>query len=259
MGCELRAALPGFRSDNVSLAGRRSLDNPDVGTVVLHRLAKVDGFTFSATSAMAPKDARKAFDKGKELNKKGKLEPAEKELQKAVASYEKYAAAWYELGLVYYQERKFDDAQKAYEQSIKADEKFINPYAQLAQISAEQKKWEQTAAYTNRVVKLNPFFSPRIYFLNAVANLNMQKLNEAEDSAKEALKMDPKTRNPQVVALMGVIQAQKGDLKGAAENLKAYLKAAPDAKDADKIREQLAQLEKEIATRETKTGEAQSQ
>ena len=52
-GCELRASLAGFRSDSVSLATRRSLDDPDVGTIILHRMANVEGLTVSATSAMS--------------------------------------------------------------------------------------------------------------------------------------------------------------------------------------------------------------
>ena len=66
MNCELRADLPGFRSDSVSLAGRRALDNPEVGIIVLHRIGNVEGLTISATSLMAPKDARKAYEKGLE-------------------------------------------------------------------------------------------------------------------------------------------------------------------------------------------------
>ncbi len=99
--CDLRAVLAGFRSDLISLSGRRYMDNPDVGTMILHRLANVEGFTTSATSAMAPKDARKAYDKGLEDQKKNKPDDAQKEFQKAVEVYPKYASAWYELGRVY--------------------------------------------------------------------------------------------------------------------------------------------------------------
>ena len=70
MGCELRATLAGFRSDIVSLNGRRAMDNPDVGVIILHRMANVEGFTYSGTSAFAPKDAKKAYDKGREAVKK---------------------------------------------------------------------------------------------------------------------------------------------------------------------------------------------
>jgi len=259
MGCELRAALPGFRSDVYSLAGRRSLDNPDVGTVVLHRLAKVDGFTFSATSAYAPKDAKKAFDKGRDLMKKKKVDAAAVELQKAVGTYPKYAAAWYELGVIYQSQSKMDEARKAYEESIKADEKFITPYAQLTRITAGQAKWEEAATFSAKVIRLNPFFSPEIYFLNGVANLNLQKLQEAEESTQEALKMDPKRVNPRAMALMGMIHAQKGEYKLASEALKQYLTLVPKANDAERIRGQIAQIEKELAQQNPAAREAQAQ
>ena len=65
-GCELRASLAGFRSDVVNLSGRRMFDNPDVGTIILHRQANVEGTTISRTTLEAPKDARKAYDKARE-------------------------------------------------------------------------------------------------------------------------------------------------------------------------------------------------
>src|SRR4051794_37826384 len=53
--CELQASLSGFKSEVVQLGGRFSGDeNADVGRVVLHRLANVDGFTISVTTAQAP-------------------------------------------------------------------------------------------------------------------------------------------------------------------------------------------------------------
>src|SRR6185436_8850699 len=58
MGFEIRASLPGFRSDVVNLSGRRAFDNPDLGTIILHRMGNVEGTTISATSLNAPKDAK---------------------------------------------------------------------------------------------------------------------------------------------------------------------------------------------------------
>src|SRR5205823_1334800 len=43
MGCEIRASLPGFLSDTISLAGRQLSDNSSVGTIVLHRIGRVEG------------------------------------------------------------------------------------------------------------------------------------------------------------------------------------------------------------------------
>lgn len=247
MGCELRASLPGFRSDMVSLAGRRVMDNPDVGTIVLHRLANVEGFTFSATSGMAPKDAKKAFEKSRDLLKKKKLPEAQKELEKATSLYPKYATAWYDLGRVYEAQNQVEPARKAFQASIDADPKYVNPYLNLSGIFAKEANWEKTAELTAKAVKLNPFEYPTMYFYNSVANLNLQKLDEAEKSAREARKLDAKNRIPKIDHVLGIILAQKRDLPGAKDSLSAYLKASPNAGDADAVKKQLEQIDKLIA------------
>ena len=48
---------------------------------VLHRLAKVEGYTFSGTSAFAPKDAQKAYTRARESLKKKKWDEAERDLR----------------------------------------------------------------------------------------------------------------------------------------------------------------------------------
>ena len=96
--CEIRARLPGYRSDTISLAGRRMLDAPDVGVIILYPIAGIQGLTASATSGQAPKDARKAYEKGLDAVKKDKPDQAEQEFRKAVQLYPKYAEAWLELG-----------------------------------------------------------------------------------------------------------------------------------------------------------------
>lgn len=247
MGCELRASFPGFRSDNINLAGRRMLDNPDVGTIVLHRLANVEGFTFSATSGLAPKDARKAYEKSKDLLRKKKLPEAKVQLEKATSIYPKYAAAWYDLGRVLEANKELAEAKKAYEASIEADRKYVNPYLNLSGLYARESNWEKTAELSAQAVRLNPFEFPQMHFFNAVANLNLNKLDDAEKSAREARRLDPKSRFPKIDHVLGIILAEKRDIPGAAESLRAYLKASPDAPDAENIKKQLEQLEKAVA------------
>src|SRR5437867_3363239 len=59
-GCEIRANLPGFLSDSIILGFRGALDDPEIGVIHLQRLANVEGYTFSLTTALAPKEARRA-------------------------------------------------------------------------------------------------------------------------------------------------------------------------------------------------------
>src|SRR5262249_41138351 len=77
--CEIRANLAGFISDSILLGFRQSSDNPNIGTIHIRPLENVQGFTFSATTAAAPKDAQKAYEKGIDQEKKEKWADAERE------------------------------------------------------------------------------------------------------------------------------------------------------------------------------------
>ena len=246
LGCELLAVLPGFRSDHIDLYNRRSMDNPEVGTLVLHRLGNVQGFTVSATTTMAPKDARKAFEKGRNAEKKEKWDEAETEFQKAVDEYPKFASAWYELGYAQQKKNNLDAARKSYARSLEADAKFINPYGQLALLAVREQKWEEVADTTSRLLQLNPVDFPLDWYFNAVANFNLQKLDVAEKSAREGIKTDPGHRIPKLNHLLGLILAQKHDYPGALDNLRAYLLLAPAATDTDMVKKQVAEVEKFI-------------
>lgn len=243
MGCEIRANLPGFRGESVNLAGRRFMDSPDIGTIILRRLANVEGFTFSMTTALAPKEAKKSYEKSLDLIKKKKLPEALVEIEKATAAYPKYAIAWYDQGRLYEMQKRPADAQKAFEAAIAADGKYVKPYSNLALIHAQNKNWEKTAEVSAKGVKLNPFEYPQLYYYGAVANLNLGKLDDAEKAAREASKLDPKGQMPRIDQLLGVILAQKNDIKGAKESFASYLKKDPNSPEAQQVKIQLARLE----------------
>jgi len=246
-GCELRASLPGFRSDVINLANHRSMDNPDVGTIVLHRLGNVQGLTISATSLEAPKDARKAYEKGREAASKGKFEEAQKQLEKAVEVYPKYAVAWYELGKVHQHNKDLEGARKAFGEALKADPKFISPYDNLAQMAAQEQKWEEVADITDRMIRLNPVDFPNAYYLNGVANLNLHRLDAAQKSASYLVSQDTGHRMPRASYLLGIVLAQKQDWNGAAAQLRTFIEHAPPGVDVETPKKQLAEVERALA------------
>jgi tetratricopeptide (TPR) repeat protein len=246
MNCELRAVLAGFRSDTINLANRRRMDNPDVGTIVLHRIANVDGLTISATTGMAPKDARKAFDKGKESLQKGKLDDAEKQFEKAVDVYPKFAVAWNELGRLRLSRGQRLEARTAFEGAIQADNHYVNPYEGLAQIFALDKKWKDVAEVTDRALRLNPDL-PLVQYLNAVANLDLHNFDAAQRSADALVKMNAGQTNPPVYHVVGLIKAQGEDYEGAVANLQKFIETAPPGPAVELARKQLAAIEKRAA------------
>jgi tetratricopeptide (TPR) repeat protein len=238
--CEFRAVLPGYRSDVVKLSAGKT----DMGTIVLHRLSNVEGSIVSVTSRDAPNEAIKAYTKGVESMKKRKWQEAQKELEKAVGLYPKYAAAWYELGMAFASQNNLEQARKALAQSLEADSKFLKPYVPSANVAMQQGNWKEVNEITERLFRLDPVDYPMAYFLNSVANLNLGDLNAAEKSAREAVKLDTGHQLPRAEHVLGVILYNKRDYAGALQLMKSYLGRVPNASDAGAIKSQIVELEK---------------
>ena len=244
MNCELRASLAGYRSSTINLAGHRLLDSPEIGTILLRRMANVEGFTFSMTTAMAPKDAKKAYDKGLDLVKKKKPAEALKEFEKATAAYPKFASAFFEQGRLQELQKDAEGAKKSYEQALVSDAKFVKPYLPLTMMAAQAGDWQKVADLSAKTTKLNPYEYPQAFFYNAVANLNLKNLDEAEKSALAAKKLDEKNRIPRISYILGLIQAQKENYAGALEHIKSYINMSPQAGDLDTARKQVTEIER---------------
>jgi tetratricopeptide (TPR) repeat protein len=246
-GCEVRASLGGYLSTTIILDHHTSLDNPEIGTIYLHPIAgngEAVGYIVSLSTKLAPKDARKEYEKGLASEKQKKWPEAEQEFLKAVNVYPKYAIAWYELGRIYREEKKLDDAMHADQQSIEIEPKFMNPYAELTELSFQQQKWEDVVKYTTQMIKYSPFAGPQVYFYNAAANFNLREMDAAEKSIHTAARLDEKHKIPRISYLLGLILAEKHDYKGAVQNLRLYLQASPSATDADAVQKQVTELER---------------
>jgi len=246
-GCELKASYPGYRSDEVSLDGRRSLDDPNVGTIILHRLSNVQGTTISVTTAEAPKNAQKNFDKGLQAERKGNLEEAEKHLLAATSEYPKYALAWFTLGQLQQGQNRIDDARKSYIAAAQADGKYVSPYDQLARLGAQEGKWEDAAHYSKQAIELNPVEFPSSFWYNTIANYNLNKLSDASKSAQALIKLDTRHHYPEANRILAEIALNNKDYAGAASYLRAYLAFMPNAKDADALKQQLLKIEEASA------------
>lgn len=250
-GCTLQAVLAGFRSDELSLESHRALEDPNVGTIVLHRRANVQGLTISATSAYAPNDAKKSYQKALIQEQKAKWPEAERECQKAVDLYPKYAAAWFHLGLAKQEQNNADGARQSYAKALDADPRYVPPYQQLAVLAAKEQKWPEVVEKTDRLLGLNPIDFPEAWMYNALAKYQLQQLDGAEKSAREGLLNDPAHRYPKLDQILGAILAEKHEYPEAARHMRAYLRLAPDAADATLVKKQLAEVERRVPLQTT--------
>jgi tetratricopeptide (TPR) repeat protein len=244
MNCELRASLAGFKSDTVNLFNRKTADSPDVGMIVLHRTAGVEGSSISVTSMMAPKDAKKAYEHGLQSLLKSKPSEAAKDFEKAVSLYPKYADAWMNLGKVRLEQQSIEPARAALKKALESDPKLVGPYMELGLLAAKDANWQDSGTYLDRAVELDPADFPQAWYADAVANYNLKKYDAAEKSAREAVKLDPRHVNPRSEYLLGLVLAEKRDYAGAIAELTAYMKLSPNAPDLAQAKDQLGQIEK---------------
>jgi len=257
--CELRASVSGFRSNVVNLVDLTPDSNVDVGAIIVHRTEKIKGMTLNAAAYNAPKDARRAFEKGIEAEKHGKLADARQYLQKAVEIYPRYTSAWFQLGTVLQKETQYPAARTAYTQATTIDSKFLPPYLSLASMAFATQDWTQVLNLTNHVLDgdplryadvtgyildLDPLDYAEAYFYNSAANFKLNKIEDAEKSGLKAERLDVRPRFPQLHLLLADIFAQKNNYASAISEAKIYLELAPHAKDADQVRERLAKLER---------------
>jgi tetratricopeptide (TPR) repeat protein len=258
--CEVRVSAAGLRSNSRSLTDLTPSDRSvDVGAIVMERVTKVKGATISAAPYKGPPNARKAYAKGLQAERNGKLADARKYFEQAVDMNPRYASAWFRLGTVLEKENEKDSARAAYTKATAIDTRFLPPYLSLASMAYEAQDWKGVLQFTGHVMALDPLnygdenvyvvdfdeWSPAdAYFYNAVANYKLNRIEEAEKSALKAEHVDLFTHAPQLHLLLAEIFVRGKDYALAIAELQTFLKLVPHAKDGDLVREQVAKLEK---------------
>jgi tetratricopeptide (TPR) repeat protein len=241
--CQILAALPGFNSDLIDLASKFSgFSNTDVGKIILRRMGGVQGTTISASAAAAPEDASKAFNKGRDDQKKEKWDSAEKHFTEAVRIYPNYAPAWFELGRTQVLQNNNAAAQQSFEKAQKADPKFVSPYQAMAELAARQNRWADVAKYTDSVLAMNSSDFPQVWFLNAIANYNLHNPPVAEKSVRQGIQLDPQHRMPKMEYLLGLVLAQRHDYGEATAHMQRYLGMVNTPEEIAVAQKQLSKL-----------------
>lgn len=241
--CEMTAVLAGYRSDSMRLAVRSTMDDTRIPTIVLFPLSRADVLAVSVTTGMAPKNARKAYEKGLAAMKAQDWDAAGRELTRAVKDYPKFAVAWFELGMVLEKRGDTAGAVHAWQEAVQADSKYVLPYGKLATYADRKEQWEEAARYSSAWIHLDPEDFPAAYLVNAIAKARLKRMDEAERAARAGLLIDQNRRMPRLSYVLGMILAEKHQYAEAVEQFRDYLRYMPNAKDAEIVREQISKLD----------------
>jgi tetratricopeptide (TPR) repeat protein len=245
IGCKVQAALLGFDSTTLTIGNHNLLDNPNVGTITLKKEEGAESAALSSTTAAAPQEAKKAFEKSRAEWLDRKPEAAQRGLEKAVQVYPQFAEAWYQLGRIQ-EPANPQEAWTSFSKAAAADPKFILPYEHIAPLAARAGKWQDTADATGRALELNSRGTVELWYYNALANYKLNKKDVAEDSADKALSMDPLHTEPNTEQLLGVILADKHHYAEALQHLRNCLTYLPKGPNLEIVKQQIAQLQQAV-------------
>ncbi len=236
IGCELRAQLPGYQSSIIRLEKEPEMGQNNLPAIVVYPLERIEGTTTSAAGLLAPEEARKFREKGLEAFKKNRLKKALELLLSAVTIYPDYGEAWLELGDLYLKQSRNEEARRAYLKAVDIDRLHIGPYIRLSWLASIEEKWQEAAEFSNHALNLDPVRFPELYFLNALSNYNLKKLDIAEKSARQLERLDSMHRFPQAFLILANIYAGRKDTAASDEEMRRYLDHAPDDSDAETTR-----------------------
>jgi len=247
--CELQAVLAGYRSELMSIAVKSRTDDGRLGVITMHPLSRATSLTVSATTLQAPPNARKTYDKGIDALAKEKWQAAGEEFTKAVATYPRYAIAWYQLGLLRQTGNDAAGAIDAWKHALASDPRYIRPYESLTMLADRKQDWVSSAFYSQAWIQLDPGDVPAAYLYNAIANARLNRTDAAERAAREGLRIDKDHKVPRLNVVIALILMGKNQTAEAVAHFREYLELAPNAPDAAGVRQQLRQLEADASAR----------
>jgi predicted Zn-dependent protease len=234
--CVFEASHPGYKSTKID-ASNLNLNSRDT-TLKLPPLvlmgASIDPYSIRTSGDNMPGRARGPFDKAMKALDAHKFDEAVTQLQAVTSGSPKFAEGWHALGVVEEKTGKSAEARDAYTHAIEADPKELSSYVTLTRLCIKTKEWQCALQTADNLIKEDPKKTyPEIYLHKAVAQYELKDLAGAEESAQEAIRLDPKNTNPREEYVLGRILEAKGDLKAAREHMSKYLELEATSPDAE--------------------------
>ncbi|MCM3869321.1 MAG: tetratricopeptide repeat protein [Pyrinomonadaceae bacterium] len=202
--------------------------------------AEIKPGVLNAEFANVPKRALVHYDNAVAQAKKKDHAGAIEELKLAIEEYPSFMHAFNELGVQYLKLNQLEKADEAFQGALK-----ITPDAFAALINrgianVMMKRYGEAVPILRKALAKNDQSAVGHYFLGqALANLGL--FEDAEKELLASLKLG-KEEMKEAHRILAIIYTSRGAKKQAADELEAYLKLAPDAPDAKKLKDMILQL-----------------
>lgn len=194
-----------------------------------------------------PKPARKAYEQGVKLARNNKSEDACAKLQEAINIFPDYLYALNKLGEQYSLTNKPADARAMFERALGVNPKFALPYINLGILFVHQRQFDEAVNALENGLRLDSTYP--MGYLNlglALMSKTPPELDRAEKELSRALEMG-KTEMLHVRKHLFNLYLRQQRMDKAAAQLEAYLREAPEAPDAEQVRQMLGKVKKTLA------------
>jgi Tfp pilus assembly protein PilF len=190
--------------------------------------------TVDAKASGLPEAVKDLYKQAMESAKAGDTKKAIDELVKALEIYPNFMAALNQLGVQYIELKEWDKAAVALRKAIGIAPEAFYPRLNYGIVQVQLKNYADAVAQLTIAVQKDSA-SARAQFYLGRAMTSLGKYDAAENALRQTIVIGGEDA-VEAHRYLGAVYIEKHDSAHAADELDAYLKLAPKAKDAERIR-----------------------
>jgi tetratricopeptide (TPR) repeat protein len=201
--------------------------------------AKSEPGVINAEFANVPSRAMAFYQKALEQAQAGNHKAAIEQLQKAIAEYSNFMLAFNELGVQYLRLGELDKADESLAKALKLAPDSATPLLTHGILLTVMGKFNLAVTELQTALKQKEqSANGHLYLGQALANLG--RFAEAEVQLTRAIELGG-DEVKDAHRFLGAIYLQRGEREKGVAEFEIYLKLAPKAKDAEKVRQMIRQ------------------
>lgn len=199
----------------------------------------------SAAELGVPPAAAKEFQKANKLIAKQDWAKAGEHLQKGLAIYPKYAAAYNSLSATYYHRGNNAQARQALEQAIALDDHLAVAYANLGRLSFVEKDYPTAESLLTKAINLAPAIDVDELSVLAYAQVTDHHLDQAIETSRQAHAKFGQHAFLHLIAANAYEQQHK--IADCVSELHTFLEEEPTGPRSEKVKAAIATLQAQLA------------
>jgi Flp pilus assembly protein TadD len=196
----------------------------------------------NADLAKVPQNALDSYHKAMQSAQAGKNNEAIDQFKQAISQYPNFMLAYNELGALYIKTNDLDKADEALRSALKISPDGAQPLLNHGIVLALKGKFDLAVSELESALKQKEQSAMGHFYLGQVL-ANLGRFGDAEQHLNRAVALGGDEMKD-AHRFLGIIYWRRGERERAITELETYLKLAPNAKDADQIRQLLSQAHK---------------